>query len=282
MTKSSGAFQFLHALFRGNDDVLSNGCCLPPRHFFGAPTVAARAVRFLRTLFQETNMPEQRQPGSNRGVRSSCRRPAPPPEVGPDRRPPNRGRTAKTRLLCRGLILVVPEDFRNDRHILKPLFSRLFRSIGRPRAKVDICRDPLPGGVNETLKIQCIGEIVHRYGRATDIFILCIDSDGNEGRRARLDDIEAGFRNDRAFHAVNAWEEIETWLLAGLKLPKGWRRKDVRAEIHVKDQPRLRRDRGLRRGLVLTFVRSGFTVRVPSPVHEAPRTPSVLTGCRSR
>ena len=188
----------------------------------------------------------------------------------------------KTRALCRGLILVVPEDFRNDRHILKPLFSRLFRSIGRPRAKVDICRDTLPGGVNETLKIQCIGEIVHRYGRTTDIFILCIDSDGNEGRRARLDDIEARFRNDRAFHAVNAWKEIETWLLAGLKLPKGWRRKDVRAEIHVKDQPRLRRDRGLRRGLVLTFARSGFTVRVPSPVHEAPRTPSVLTGCRSR
>ena len=133
-------------------------------------------------------------------------------------------------------VLVVPEDFRNDQHILKPLFSRLFRSIGRPRAKVNICREPLLGGVNETLKNRRVAEIVHRYGGKTDIFILCIDRDGDEGRRVRLDGIETEFGSDRAFHAVNAWEEIETWVLAGLKLPKGWRWKDVRAEVHVKER----------------------------------------------
>ena len=42
-------------------------------------------------------------------------------------------------------ILIIPEDFRNDQYILKPLFSRLFRSIGKPRVTVDVCRDPLPG-----------------------------------------------------------------------------------------------------------------------------------------
>ena len=28
-------------------------------------------------------------------------------------------------------VLIIPEDFRNDQYILKPLFSRLFRSISR-------------------------------------------------------------------------------------------------------------------------------------------------------
>ncbi len=32
--------------FRGNDEVLSYGYCLPLRHFFGVPTVVMRAVRF--------------------------------------------------------------------------------------------------------------------------------------------------------------------------------------------------------------------------------------------
>ena len=42
--------QFLHTLFRGNDEVLSEGYRLPPRHFFGAPTVVVRDIRFLHTL----------------------------------------------------------------------------------------------------------------------------------------------------------------------------------------------------------------------------------------
>ena len=37
--------------FRGNDDVLSYGYCLPLRHFFGVPTVVMRADGFFHTLF---------------------------------------------------------------------------------------------------------------------------------------------------------------------------------------------------------------------------------------
>ena len=133
-------------------------------------------------------------------------------------------------------VLVISEDSRNDQYILKPLFERLFRSIEKPHAHVQICCDPVLGGVGQALKSTRIGEIVDQYKGMTDIFILCVDRDGDEGRRARLDDIEIGFGNDGAFHAVNAWEEIETWVLAGLKLPKGWRWKDVRAEVHVKER----------------------------------------------
>ena len=116
------------------------------------------------------------------------------------------------------------------------MFERLFRSIGKARARVRVCQDPLLGGVDEALKSERIQEIVDQHGGMTDIFILCIDRDGETGRRTRLDRIEAEFGNGRTFLAENAWEEVETWALAGLDLPPNWRWADVRAEVHVKER----------------------------------------------
>ena len=147
-------------------------------------------------------------------------------------------------------VLVVPEDFRNDQHILKPLFERLLRAAGGSRARVRVCQDPRLGGVGEALKLARIREIVDQYDGMTDVFILCVDRDGAEGRRARLDAIETEFGNGRAFLAESAWEEIETWALAGLDLPRGWRWTDVRAEVHVKERyfEPLARERGVADG----------------------------------
>ena len=137
-------------------------------------------------------------------------------------------------------VLIIPEDFRKDQFILKPLFYRLFRRLGAPNAYVEICRDPLLGGVGEALKSERIAEIVRDNRGMTDIIILCVDRDGEVGRRQRLDDIEteiqAQLGNSVRFLAENAWEELETWVLAGLDLPSEWRWQDVRAEIQVKER----------------------------------------------
>lgn len=133
-------------------------------------------------------------------------------------------------------VLVIPEDFRYDQYLLKPLFERLFRSIGKPRTRVRVCQNPLLGGVDEALKSERIQEVVDQHDGMTDIFILCVDRDGNRGRRTRLNRIEAEFGNVRTFLAENAWEEIETWALAGVDLPKDWRWADVRGEVHVKER----------------------------------------------
>ena len=133
-------------------------------------------------------------------------------------------------------VLVIPEDFRKDQYILKPLFERLLRSMGRRNARVRICQDPLLGGIVEATKPERIAEIVERYDGMTDVFILCVDRDGNPGRRRRLDDIEKEFGVDSDFLAENAWEELETWVLAGLDLPRSWRWADIRAEVHVKEE----------------------------------------------
>ncbi len=132
-------------------------------------------------------------------------------------------------------VLVIPEDFRNDQYILKPLFKRLFATMGKGNARVRVCQDPLLGGVDEALKMERIQEVVDQHDGMTDIFILCVDRDCVSGRRQRLDQLEGEFGIDRTFLAENAWEEIESWVLAGLDLPSGWHWADVRAEIHVKE-----------------------------------------------
>ena len=131
-------------------------------------------------------------------------------------------------------ILVIPEDFRYDQLILKPLLSSLFRTLGRRSVRVQVCQDPLLGGIGEALKLERLAEIIDLNPMA-DIFVLCVDRDGEEGRRHRLDEIEAQFGNGLIFIAENAWEEIETWVLAGLALPNDWSWADVRAEVQVKE-----------------------------------------------
>lgn len=134
-------------------------------------------------------------------------------------------------------VLIIPEDFRNDQYILKPLFSQLFKKIGLSRTKVRVCQDPLLGGVGEALKVSRIREIVELYDATFDIFILCVDRDGVEGRRERLDQIEKEFGvSGRVFLAENAWEECETWALAGLILPPKWKWSEIRSAVDVKER----------------------------------------------
>ena len=132
-------------------------------------------------------------------------------------------------------ILIIPEDFRKDQYILKPIFQRLIATLGSSTSRVRVCQDPLLGGVGEALKSSRIKDVIERYPMV-HIFILCVDRDGRPGRRQRLDEIEAEFGSDQTFLAENAWEELETWVLAGVDLPSDWRWTDVRAEVEVKER----------------------------------------------
>ncbi len=132
-------------------------------------------------------------------------------------------------------VLIIPEDFEKDQYILKPIFERIFQSIGKPRARVRVCQNPRLRGIDQALNSERMLEIVERYKGMTDILILCVDRDGEIGRRQRLDQLELLCGAATGFLAVNAWEEIETWVLAGLDLPNEWRWVEVRAAIHVKE-----------------------------------------------
>ena len=140
-------------------------------------------------------------------------------------------------------ILIIPEHFRKDQYFLKPLFENLCKKLdlSSHSRDVQVCQDPLLGSVNEALKPERLAEIVERYVKI-DIFILCVDRDGETRRRDQLDRLEEKF--GETFFAVNAWEELETWILAGLGI--GYLRKklglsmkhsweDIRAERDSKE-----------------------------------------------
>ncbi|MGL4551594.1 MAG: hypothetical protein ACRC33_10435 [Gemmataceae bacterium] len=137
-------------------------------------------------------------------------------------------------------VFVIPEDFRKDQYVLQPLIEALLAECGKPRANVRVCRDPLLGGISQALDRGQLGAIIDRYKGMVQLFLLCVDRDGNAGRRAALDGIEAWAADlvgpAKRFFGVDAWQEIEVWLLAGHDLLEDWTWSEVRAEIHPKER----------------------------------------------
>jgi len=136
-------------------------------------------------------------------------------------------------------VLIIPEDFRKDQYILKPIIQRMFAEIGKPQANVKMCLEPVLGGIHQATDWGRIADILDMYP-TVDIFLLIVDRDGIATRRRALNGIERNAReildNDRVLLAENAWQEIEVWALAGQQLPRDWNWRKIRAEIHPKER----------------------------------------------
>lgn len=133
-------------------------------------------------------------------------------------------------------VLVIPEDFRKDQFILKPIVEALFAEAGKPHADVNIVKDPVVRGVHDALRWTTIERIISVY-RMFDVFLLIVDRDGDPNRRARLDEIErqAAAITTKPFLAENAWQEIEVWAIAAqAMLPDRWA--TIRAEKDAKER----------------------------------------------
>src|SRR5713101_9236838 len=87
-------------------------------------------------------------------------------------------------------VLVIPEDFRKDQYILAPIINAMLRELRRPQAVIRVCQDPLLGGIAQALRWERIKEIIDRYEGMVDLFLLCVDRDGNAQRRVALDGLE--------------------------------------------------------------------------------------------
>ena len=136
-------------------------------------------------------------------------------------------------------VLIIPEDFVKDQHMLKPIIKAMLDYLGKSTAKVRVCQDPRLQGVSQALDAKQIQKILKRYYGMVDLFLLCVDRDGKEGRKTRLGQLEklaaTVLRVDDIFLAENAWQEIEVWVLAGLDLPSEWKWQQVRQERDPKE-----------------------------------------------
>lgn len=148
-------------------------------------------------------------------------------------------------------VLIIPEDFRKDQYVVKPIIKKMLAEIGKPNAKVLVCCDPLLGGISEALKWSRIREILSMNKGMVDVFLLLVDRDGVQGRRQSLDRLEQEaaeyLPENRILFGENAWQEIEVWAIAGQDLLEGWSWQKIRDEVHPKEtyfEP-LARSRGL-------------------------------------
>ncbi|WP_295388224.1 hypothetical protein [uncultured Thiodictyon sp.] len=137
-------------------------------------------------------------------------------------------------------VLIIPEDFRKDQYMLKPIIEAMLTYLDRPKSKIKVLTDPLLGGIDQALNHDQIRKIIERYRGMVDLFLLCVDRDGNTDRRKRLDNIEKAMKDHlpsgKVLLAEHAWQEIEVWVLAGLDLPTAWSWQAIRAERDPKEK----------------------------------------------
>ncbi|MFL5804874.1 MAG: hypothetical protein ACJ8CR_24410, partial [Roseiflexaceae bacterium] len=126
-----------------------------------------------------------------------------------------------------------------DQYVLKPIVKAMLAAVGRPRANVQVCQDPLLGGVEQALRWERISEIIDSYPQV-DLFLLLVDRDGDEHRHVRLENIErqaaAILAVNRRLCAEHAWQEVEVWALAGcVDLLREWEWRAIRSERDPKE-----------------------------------------------
>lgn len=87
-------------------------------------------------------------------------------------------------------VLIVLEDFRKDQYILKPTVAAMMAAVGQLHARIIVCCDPLLGSIGEALKTERIHEIIDRYRGMVDLFLPCVEHDGDTHCRQRQDELE--------------------------------------------------------------------------------------------
>lgn len=136
-------------------------------------------------------------------------------------------------------VLVIPEDFTKDEHILLPFVRKVLSDTGKPNAMVRVCRDPNFQGFSGALDYQRVREeVILRYPMV-NLFLLLVDRDGRPGRDVAVvnlaNQVRADLRPDQHFLSVTARQEVEIFPIAGHDLSSGWSWPAIRQDSDVKD-----------------------------------------------
>ena len=76
-------------------------------------------------------------------------------------------------------VLIVPENFRYDQYILKPIITEMLKALDKPNTKIRICQRPLLGSVSEAFKWERIEAIIDSYAQVDLLNLgLCVPKIG--------------------------------------------------------------------------------------------------------
>jgi hypothetical protein len=136
-------------------------------------------------------------------------------------------------------VRIIPEGVQHDHLILKPIFKTMFGQLGKGYAKIDI-HSPKVRGFEAVRSTDHIRGVITNFP-AVDLFVLCVDRDGEPRRREALNDLERKISkilpSPRLFLAEHAWQEVEVWALAGIdwRLKPKWTWDAIRNERDAKE-----------------------------------------------
>jgi hypothetical protein len=85
-------------------------------------------------------------------------------------------------------VRIIPEGVQHDHLILRPIFRAMFHHLGKDHAKIDI-HSPEERGFDAVRATDHIRGIISEF-RSVDLFVLCVDRDGDPYRREALHDLE--------------------------------------------------------------------------------------------
>jgi hypothetical protein len=110
-------------------------------------------------------------------------------------------------------VLILAEDPVVDGYVRKPIIEAMMKSLGEPQTYVEICKDPRFRGTSHALKWEFVQQALSRNAGMFQLYLLCVDRDGDANRQVVLGHLEKQARSvigsGRAFLAENAWQELE-------------------------------------------------------------------------
>lgn len=113
-------------------------------------------------------------------------------------------------------VLILAEDITHDQHIVRPIIGGILAALGETRANVLPCLDPRFQGFSQATDPEALHQVYADYRGMVDCFVLCVDRDGQEGREDVLAKREEEAREKgTVLFSIAAYQEIETWALAG-------------------------------------------------------------------
>lgn len=134
-------------------------------------------------------------------------------------------------------VVVVPEDDRLDKYVLRPIVEAACSYIGKPHAKVAVVDNPQPRGISTIMKPEFLNKVINRY-RTADLIVYCVDRDAKESRDAEVEHLISHATEVPASMTLGgftAHQEVEVWCLTGnvRDLSDLW--EVVRSEEHPKE-----------------------------------------------
>jgi hypothetical protein len=140
-------------------------------------------------------------------------------------------------------VLLLAEDITHDQHLARPVVEGLLGELGQSRAVVRPCLNPWFRGITQVTDPARLVRVFRQYPMV-DLFVLCVDRDGEDAHEAKVRRAEETAREFGVhLFGVAARQELEAWALAGCT---GFRPVDygygswdeVRADPDVKERSR--------------------------------------------